>query len=175
MKLLATLILLAATTSSGFAQARGISGNGFDSGGINITPEESEKKVAKTVRTIQYIAVSPMRQWKSSDKEKKPITGTLLAFAREKESGKLRIVREEKVRLLVGEKDFTVALEKLSLDDQAYVQDLVDSARIAGKLLEPEQAEAAKEGGSPASTGRGAKATPGAKAKSARAATKAEE
>ena len=95
------------------------------------------RKAAKAVKTIQLVAVSPERVWKSSDKKQKPIKGSLLAFSREQKTGKVSIVEAEKNRLLVGKKDFTLALTKLSLDDQAYVQNLVDSARIAGKLIEP--------------------------------------
>lgn len=134
-----TIALLALGAGSSFAQARGISGNGFDSGQIKIIPKtDPAKKAAKTVKTIQFVAVSPERAWTSSDTKQKPITGSLLAFEREEKTGKVSIVRDEKVRLLVGKKDFTLPLTKLSLDDQAYIQNLVDSARIAGKLIEPE-------------------------------------
>ena len=134
---LASMLTLAALTASGFSQARGISGNGFDSGGINVKPADTVKKTTKTVKTIQLVAVSPERVWKSIDKKQKPIKGSLLAFSREKGTGKVSIVEAEKIRLLVGKKDFTLPLTKLSLDDQAYIQNLVDSARIAGKLFEP--------------------------------------
>ena len=134
-----TIALIALGTGSSFGQARGISGNGFDSGQIKIIPKtDPAKKVAKTVKTIQFVAVSPERAWASSDTKQKPITGSLLAFEREEKTGKVSIVRDEKVRLLVGKKDFTLPLTKLSLDDQAYIQNLVDSARIAGKLIEPQ-------------------------------------
>jgi len=150
MKLLTPLaplvvLIVAAATTSGYSQSRSISGNGFDSGGINVTPKDTVTKTTKTVTTIQFIAVSPERMWKSSDAKQKPILGSLLAFAREKESGKVSIVEADKVRLLVGKKDFTLPMTKLSLDDQAYIQNLVDSARIAGKLLERAEPEAEKE------------------------------
>lgn len=136
--LLASFYLLVLGTASGHAQARGINGNGFDSGEIKIIPNsDPAKKVTKTIKTIQLVAVSPERVWKSSDKKQKPIIGSLLAFEREAKSGKVSIIRDEKVRLLIGKKDFTLPLAKLSLDDQAYIQNLEDSARIAGKLLEP--------------------------------------
>jgi hypothetical protein len=134
-----SIALLVLSTHLGFAQGRAISGNGFDSGEIKIIPKtDPAKKVAKTVKTIEYIAVSPERVWHSSDSKQKPITGSLLAFERQSKTGKVSIVRQEKVRLLVGKKDFTLPLTKLSLDDQAFVQNLVDSARIAGKLIETE-------------------------------------
>jgi hypothetical protein len=136
------MIVLTITASCGFGQARGISGNGFDSGGINVKPNtDPAKTITKTVKTIQYIVVSPKRSWQSSDKDKKPILGELLAFGREAKTGRVSIVRDKKVRLLVGKKDFTLPLSKLSLDDQAYIQNLEDSARIAGKLLEPATAK----------------------------------
>ncbi len=130
-------LILAVSAGSGFAQARSISGNGFDSGGINIIPKNDPKKSTKTVKTIQLVAVSKERVWKSSDKKQKPIIGSLLAFEHEEKSGKVRIVRDENVRMRVGKKNFAFPLAKLSLDDQAFVQKLVDSARIAGKLIEP--------------------------------------
>ena len=136
--LLASFCLLVLGTASGHAQARGINGNGFDSGEIKIIPKSNPaKKVTKTVKTIQFVAVSPERVWKSSDNKQKPIIGSLLAFEREAKTGKVSIIRDEKVRLLIGKKDFTLPLTKLSLDDQAYIQNLEDSAKIAGKLLEP--------------------------------------
>lgn len=139
---LAALLLLGVSASNGIAQGRSISGNGFDSSSTAIKPKDTVKKVTKTVKTIQFVAVSPERVWKSSDKKQKPITGSLLAFAREKGTGKVSIIQNDKVRLLIGKKDFTLPLTKLSLDDQAYIQELEDSARIAGKLLEPEEPEA---------------------------------
>ena len=148
---LASIGCLAFGTDHALAQARGINGNGFDTGGINIVPKtDPAKKATKTVKTIQFVAVSPERVWKSSDEKQKPITGSLLAFEREAKTGKVRIVRDEKVRLLVGKKDFTLPLTRLSLDDQAYVQNLEDSARIAGKLIEPvaeKKATGTKDGG----------------------------
>ena len=137
---LGPIFILALSTGIAFGQARGISGNGFDSGGINIIPKTDPKKVTKKVKTIQYVAVSPERVWKSSDKKQKPITGSLLAFERETKTGKVSIVKDDKVRLLVGKKDFTIPLTRLSPDDQIYIQNLEDSARIAGKLIEPPKA-----------------------------------
>ena len=98
---LGPIFILALSTGIAFGQARGISGNGFDSGGINIIPKTDPKKVTKKVKTIQYVAVSPERVWKSSDKKQKPITGSLLAFERETKTGKVSIVKDDKVRLLV--------------------------------------------------------------------------
>ena len=138
---LAAIVVLGATAISGLAQGRGISGNGFDSGSIGVKPKDTVKKTTKTVKTIQFVAVSEERMWKSADKKKKPIRGSLLAFAREKKTGKVSIVENESVRLLVGKKDFTLPLTKLSADDQAYIHKLVDAARIAGKLIEPKPAK----------------------------------
>ncbi|PQJ28015.1 hypothetical protein [Rubritalea profundi] len=134
-KLLATLLILAAATTSAFSQSSGLSSDGFNSAGINVKPADKVKTTKKTVKTIQFVVVSPERVWKSSDQKK--ITGSLLAFAIEKKTGKVSIVEAEKIRLLIGKKDFTLPLTSLSLEDQAYIKKLVDSARSAGRLIEP--------------------------------------
>lgn len=133
LSIAACALLFAATDAS--AQTRVIDGGG--SSGINVIPKTDPKKVTKKVKTVQLVAISPERVWKSADKKKNPIIGSLLAFAREAKTGKVLMIREDKIRLLVGKKDFTVPLSKLSADDQSYVRKLEDSARIAGKLLEP--------------------------------------
>lgn len=141
---LVTSLILAAATTSAFSQSSGISGDGFNSSRINVKPADRVTKTTKTVKTIQFVAVSPERVWKSSDQKR--ITGSLLAFALEKETGKVSIVEAEKVRLLIGKKDFTLPLASLSIEDQAYIKKLVDSARSAGRLIEP----VAKKQGTPA-------------------------
>ena len=139
--LLAILIFSSLGAGNIYSQARGITGGGgFSPSGITVVPKKDPAK--KVVKTIQLIAVSPERVWKSADTKQKPIIGSLLAFEREAKTGKVSIVKGNKVRLLVGKKDFTLPLEKLSLDDQAYVQNLEDSARIAGKLIEPPKKKA---------------------------------
>ena len=131
------------------AQGRSISGNGFDSGGVNIIPK-TDPKPAKTVKTITYVAVTKERVWKSSDKSKKPIIGTMLAFEQDQKTGKVMILKDEKVRMKLGnKKPIVFPMSKLSLDDQAFIQKLVDSARIAGKLIED---PAAKKTESPKSS-----------------------
>lgn len=143
---LAAILFFSATTITGFAQGRSLGGgNGFDSGDINAKPDEAVKETTKVVKTIQFVAVSPERLWQSADKTQSPIKGTLLAFAREKNTGKVSIVENGEVRLLIGKKDFTLPLNKLSPDDQAYVSQLVDSARSAGKLIEPPAPQKAAE------------------------------
>ena len=122
---------------SSFAQGRSLGGNDFNSDDINAKPGGGVEERQKIVKRIEYVAVSPLRDWKSSGKEQTVIKGTLLAFAREKTTGKLSIVENETVRLLVGKKDFTLPLAKLSAEDRAYIASLVDSARQAGKLIEP--------------------------------------
>jgi hypothetical protein len=132
---LAALVILAAATPSAFSQSGGLSSDGFNSSRINVKPADREKKTTKTVKTVQFVAVSPERVWKSSGQKKKPITGSLLAFAVEKNTGKVSIVESEKVRLLVGKKDFTLPLSSLSQEDQTYIKKLEHSARLAGKLI----------------------------------------
>jgi len=133
--------------ASGHAQVRGISGNGFDSGGINIKPKDQTKTIKKTIKNIQHIAVSPVRVWKSADPKKKPITGELLAFAHDKKGGKVSIVEKDNVRMLINKKKvYTFPLDQLSADDQSYINQLVDSARIAGKLIEPKEEPKAEKG-----------------------------
>ena len=134
---LLAIVFLSATTITGFAQGRSLNGNDFDTDDINAKPNEAVKEIKKVVKTIEYVAVSPEREWQSADENQSAIKGTLLAFAREKETGRVSIVENEKVRLLVGKKDFTLPLAKLSAEDQAYINKLVDSARSAGKLIEP--------------------------------------
>ena len=119
-KLSLTTVIIVATAGSSLAQGRSISGNGFDSGGVNIIPK-TDPKVKKTVKTIQLIAVSKERVWKSSDEKQKPIIGSLLAFEHEEKTGKVLIVQDGKVRMRVGKKNFAFPLSKLSLDDQAFV------------------------------------------------------
>lgn len=143
---LTVILLFGVTTISGFSQGRGITGGGgFDSGDINAKPEAGATTTTKTVKTIQFVAVSPEREWKSADETQSVITGSLLAFAREKETGKVSIVENAAVRLLVGKKDFTLPLAKLSAEDQEYVSKLVDSARAAGKLIESPVSDAEGE------------------------------
>ncbi len=138
---LAVILFFSATSITGFAQGRSLNGNGFDTDDINANPNEAVKETTKVVKTIQFVAVSPEREWKSADESQNSIKGTLLAFAREKETGKVSIVENEEVRLLVGKKDFTLPLAKLSAEDQAYISKLVDSARSAGKLIESAEVE----------------------------------
>ncbi|MFT4546830.1 MAG: hypothetical protein ACI8XO_004192 [Verrucomicrobiales bacterium] len=143
---LSLIACAACLATSAYSQKRSIGGgNGFDSNDINVIPKtDPAKTVVKKIKTIQMVAVSPKRVWKSSDKKKgKPITGSLLAFEREAKTGKVSIIRDEKIKLLIGKKDYTLPLTKLSADDQAYIHNLVDSARIAGKLLEPTKKKAA--------------------------------
>ena len=140
---LLAILFLSVTSIISFAQGRSINGNGFDNSEINANPSEAVKETTKIVKTIEYVAVSPEREWKSADENQSAIKGSLLAFAREKETGRVSIVENEQVRLLVGKKDFTLPLAKLSAEDQAYISKLVDSARSAGKLIE--SAEANKE------------------------------
>ena len=135
--LICAVLVLGSTMTLGFAQSRGIDGGGaFDNGDINADAREGVKEVTKRVIKIEYVAVSPERVWKSADENQGPITGTLLAFHREKETGKVSIVQNGTVRLLVGKQDFTLPLSKLSEEDQAYVAELVNTARAAGKLSE---------------------------------------
>ena len=104
--------------------------------------EEAEQKLDKAADRYQEVlvfgAIAQVRGcWGACFLA---ITGSLLAFERETKTGKVSIVKDDKVRLLVGKKDFTIPLTRLSPDDQIYIQNLEDSARIAGKLIEPPKA-----------------------------------
>jgi hypothetical protein len=47
------------------------------------------------------------------------------------------IIEADKVRLLIGKKEFIVPMNSLSIEDQEYIKKVVKSARNAGKLIEP--------------------------------------
>ena len=59
---LAALVILAAATPSAFSQSGGLSSDGFNSSRINVKPADREKKTTKTVKTVQFVAVSPERE-----------------------------------------------------------------------------------------------------------------
>jgi len=111
---------------------RGISGSGsFGPPKISVAPGET-KKVTKVIKQINYLAISPERQWKSS--EGKSIFASLLTFnadgksAEEMKSLKLEVIKEGKVRLLKDSKPFVLPLERLSVEDQKFVKGVAESA-----------------------------------------------
>jgi hypothetical protein len=131
------LLLLLSTFAIAAAQdskipRRGISGGGsFGPPKINIVPQEPVK--GKTIVTSKsYMAISPERQWKSTDG--KSILASLLTFnadgksAEEMKSLKLEVIKDGKVRLLKGAKPFVLPLDRLSEADQKFVKGIAESA-----------------------------------------------
>lgn len=97
-------------------------------------------KSETVVRTTTYISLSPSRQWTST--EGKPVLGKLIAFEdvttqevktvgtpatpaatpeMPKLPGKPTVVKDGKIRLLVGQRPFEVAIDKLSPLDRDFV------------------------------------------------------
>lgn len=124
----------AGNTSSGTISA---AGNG------NATTGATIRKPETVVRTVTYISLSPARQWTSS--EGKPLLAKLIAFedvtteevktgtapalqappaqapSMPKLPGKPTVVKDGKVRLLVGQQAFELALDKLSALDRDFI------------------------------------------------------
>ena len=118
-------------TPKGFSTR--INGNGTNGIGINSQPKTQEK----TVRTITYVALGDARQWKSNDG--KSLLGKLIAFedvtvevkiaanqqpqpaAPPQMPDKPTVVKDGKARLLIDNKPFEVPLERLSDDDQKFI------------------------------------------------------
>lgn len=121
----------AANTGSGT-----ISNNGTNSTTVGATTPKPET----VVRTVTYISLSPPRQWTSTDG--RPLLGKLIAFedvtveerktgatpaapavapTMPKLPGKPTVVKDGKVRLLVGQTPYEVATDKLSVLDRDYI------------------------------------------------------
>ena len=112
-----------------------ITSNGTNSASVGATTPKSET----VVRTVTYISLSPSRQWTSADG--KPLVAKLIAFedvtTEELKGaapaspaaaptmptlpGKPTVERDGKVRLLVGQKPFEIAKDKLSPLDRDFV------------------------------------------------------
>lgn len=109
-------------------------GGGTSDIGIVTQPKAQEK----IVRTITYISLSEPRQWKSNDG--KSLLGKLIAFEDLVVETKIEadakpvpaappqmpdhptVVREAKARLLVNSKPYELALDRLSEDDQKFIE-----------------------------------------------------
>lgn len=122
-------------TPKGFT-TRAIGGGSSSGIGVATQPKPQEK----TVRTISYITLSEPRQWKSADG--KSLLGKLIAFedlivettiaADAKPTpatppqmpDKPTVVRDAKARLFINNKPFEVALNRLSEDDQKFIENI---------------------------------------------------
>jgi hypothetical protein len=100
-----------------------------------------------TTRHITYFVLSESRQWTSS--EGKPITGKLIAFEDQvvestpeaSETAPVpprhpTVIAAGKVRLLVNNKPFEVALERLSPPDREFIEK-TRATHAAGKIPPP--------------------------------------
>jgi len=137
---------------------------GATAGGIGILPGNSATTGAKptpppppTIRQVVYIVLGEPRQWTSSDG--RTLVGKIIAFEEsvaqssgtapavptpeqmaKSLSGPPTVVREGKVRLLVNNKPFEVALSTLSSADQEYV------AALQGRIKPPTAVQPVKPG-----------------------------
>ncbi|MFO1484901.1 MAG: hypothetical protein U1F71_16180 [Verrucomicrobiaceae bacterium] len=123
-------------------ETRTINGSGGNNG-VSINGSTAPAPPPKA-RLVSYFSLSEVRQWKSSDG--KSLLGSIIAYeesvteidaanpaaAREaaqkapppKLPEKPTLIRDGKVRLLVNNKPYEVALERLSDDDRKFVEDL---------------------------------------------------
>lgn len=133
------LCLLLAACASAFAQVVPTTPGKFKmkplgetgaSAGISSAPKPAET----TYRQITHIALSPPRQWKSSDG--KSLLGKLIAFedvivetkgaapdpsATPAMPATITVVRDGKARLLVNSKAYEISLDRLGDDERKFV------------------------------------------------------
>jgi hypothetical protein len=109
------------------------------SGNTSASVSATSPKPVTTVHTIIYIALSSPRQWTSS--EGKPLLAKLIAFEDLKTesikgepappppklTGKPTVISNGKVRLLVDQKPYEIALDKLSAADREFVDNVKQS------------------------------------------------
>lgn len=129
------------TTGKKF-ETRTINGSGGNNG-VSINGSTTPPAPPKA-KLVSYFSLSESRQWKSSDG--RSLLGSIIAFeesvieidaanpaaAREaaqkappaKLPEKPTLIRDGKVRLLVNNKPYEVALELLSTEDRKFVEDL---------------------------------------------------
>ena len=116
-------------------------------GAVEVIPRDAPAKV----RQVTYLVLSDMREWTSS--EGQPSRGKLIAFedlvvsqpAREGHAAQATappahpsVVAGGKVRLLVNQKPFEVALARLSLADREFIEKTrVFHAKKPGAPAEP--------------------------------------
>ena len=127
------------TTPTKFGQ-RGLGSNtsGNGSASLGLSPAATQPK--PVVKQISYLSLSESRQWTSNDG--KSLIGKLIAFEQMEEvlaegqpsattapalPTRPTVIRDGKARLLVAQKPFELALERLSEADQAFVRQ-VDAA-----------------------------------------------
>lgn len=102
------------------------------------------KEVPRETRKIQYIAVTGPRVWNSADG--RVVRAAMLAYepgpVPENVSKPLTLVKDGKIRLLLETRKMVteLPLEKLSKDDQSFVEKLVAAQKRAGEK-EAEKAE----------------------------------
>jgi hypothetical protein len=133
---------LAVTVCSASAQSkpvpkRGITGGGsFGPNGVGVIPAEPKTIIEKKT----YLALSGDRAWKSADG--KAITAKLLAFDEGNEATFLppTVVKDAKVRLLMGKKEFIMPLERLDASHRAEVLAIEQAVK---KTYEQKKAAAA--------------------------------
>jgi hypothetical protein len=133
------------TTPTKFA-TRGL-GGGMSSSGVGLS---SPPKTEPMVRVVSYIALAEPRQWTSADG--KAVIGKLIAFEElsvettksaaaaaqpemPKLQGKPTVVSNGKVRLLVNNKPFETALDRLSPADQAFVEKIREAVAKADAVV----------------------------------------
>jgi hypothetical protein len=107
------------------------SGGGLDQPGVSIVPGDQPKITKYTI----HVVLSEVRPWQSSDG--KTLEGKLIAFedvtmeaptdgapppapAAPKNP---TLVRDGKVRLMIGKTAFEIPLTRLSADDQAFIEE----------------------------------------------------
>ncbi len=113
-------------------------GSNLDPGASVVVPEK-----AATVRYVTHVVLFDYRMWSNS--EGKPLEAKLIAFedlvveAPKGTEPKMptpperpTVIKDGKVRLLVGDKPSIVAMDKLSVGDQEFVKDI--DAAIARKV-----------------------------------------
>lgn len=148
------LFLVAVAVPDGFTQTvspatpKGfeIRKNGSSAGTGGSVGLVSPPKKAKT-QVITYTALSKVRQWHNSDG--KAMMARLLAFPSRAEENKTKgkspqftVIHEQKVRFLMipNNKAITYPLEKLSVQDQEFIEKIAHAAAQAAKS--PQEAKA---------------------------------
>jgi hypothetical protein len=135
---LATAQVAVPTTPTSFTK-RGLSG-GISSSDASVNVSSTKPKpTAPSVITITYLSLSPPRQFTSS--QGKSLLGKLIAWEDFQVSGQSSaapqltapptVIREGKARLLVNQKPYEIALEKLSAADQDFIQKTAAAASKA--------------------------------------------
>ena len=114
-----------------------ISGSGQFGGASIITPKTSEIK--KTTKKITYLAVSDHKEW--TNDQGKIINARLLAF----DSGNKEkfipptIIKENNIRMLVGQKSYIFELKKLNKENQKEILQLNDGFKAHYKRVKEAQ------------------------------------